>query len=66
MIEGALIADDKTNHKEVIVKDEIPTISSLSYRIEHLEHQSGTLLLLSATNLFMNVATIAIGFLIAL
>ena len=34
----------------------------LSTRIENLEHQSNTILFLSAINMIMNVLTIAFGF----
>jgi len=47
--------------------DEIPpTCTSLSMQISVLEHHSKTILFLSAINMFMNIATIAIGFLIAM
>lgn len=48
------------------MEDIPPTISSLKDRIADLQHQSTTLLFLSALNLVMNILTIGIGFLISM
>lgn len=43
--------------------EDAPTLRSLSAKIDELEHQSQTILFLSAINMIMNVLTIAAGFL---
>lgn len=38
-----------------------PTVADLEARLKHLRHQSTTVLLLSAVNLFANVVTVVIA-----
>jgi hypothetical protein len=37
----------------------------LARKVDYLQHQNTTLLVLSAINMFMNIATICVGFLIS-
>lgn len=45
---------------------EPPTLADLSARIQHLEHQSATILFLSAANMFANAVTVVVAVLVLL